>query len=436
MYFRHLFKSNKVLKTHRFIQISQVGKWDKVPQKLDYRIGPWKHKKKLCSLKNYVNPPPCSHQRLLTSVPSCHIGGDGDHLIVDWGGGDVSHVSSIWLRDNSSSSFDPVAMARTLLMSDLDVGVRLEKVKRLNNVGKLKVKAERFFWENISYKLSCHVAIRARASCNKYSENFWQLTFSPAVTDLTVWSGARVGDQTASLRRPHLRPQVSMAGRQGEEYQVAVRRRVSGDHPQTKIQTWAVLFFYLSVKMWKWREHLLMRCDNDMTVHQRISNCRDPVKYSLARKSSADPVLWGPGHVIKMHTFDQIISDEKFLLSWLQGRAPESERESKSPMLRWQHSGKCQGSDAPTCPNVTSSSSVHNWHRPHLTLWRHRYQGPRQARTDRRQECSLRQGRSANPSKECGNCEENPLWRLFPGQKMKNDPISHGTNCAPPYWSK
>ena len=36
MYFKHLFKSNKVLKTHRFIQISQVGKWDKVPQKLDY----------------------------------------------------------------------------------------------------------------------------------------------------------------------------------------------------------------------------------------------------------------------------------------------------------------------------------------------------------------------------------------------------------------
>ena len=66
---------------------------------------------------------------------------------MDWGGGDVSHVSSIWLRDNSSSSFDPVAMARTLLMSDLDVGVRLEKVKRLNNVGKLKVKAERFFSE-------------------------------------------------------------------------------------------------------------------------------------------------------------------------------------------------------------------------------------------------------------------------------------------------
>ena len=65
-----------------------------------------------------------------------------------------------------------------------------------------------------------------------------------------------------------------------------------------------------------------------MTVHQRISNCRDPVKYSLARKSSADPVLWGPGHVIKMHTFDQIISDEKFLLSWLQGRAPESESQS------------------------------------------------------------------------------------------------------------
>ena len=59
---------------------------------------------------------------------------------MDWGGSQVSLVSSIWLRDNSSASYDEVAMARTLLMSDLDVGVRLEKVKRLKNVGKLKVK--------------------------------------------------------------------------------------------------------------------------------------------------------------------------------------------------------------------------------------------------------------------------------------------------------
>ena len=107
----------------------------------------------------------------MSSVPSCHVGGDGDHLIIDWGGGEVSTVSSIWLRDNCPASYDQVAMARTLLMSDLDVGVKIEKVREV--VGrKLKINAEKIFRENISYKLSCHVAIRARASCNKYRENF------------------------------------------------------------------------------------------------------------------------------------------------------------------------------------------------------------------------------------------------------------------------
>ncbi len=44
-------------------------------------------------------------------------------------------MSSIWLRDNSPSCYDGVAMARTLLMSDLDVGVKLEKVKCCVKVG-------------------------------------------------------------------------------------------------------------------------------------------------------------------------------------------------------------------------------------------------------------------------------------------------------------
>ena len=106
----------------------------------------------------------------MSSAPSCHVGGDGDHLVIDWGGGEVSSVSSIWLRDNSPANYDAVAMARTLLMSDLDVGVKIEKVREV--AGKLKINAEKIFRENISYKLSCHGAIRARASCNKYSENF------------------------------------------------------------------------------------------------------------------------------------------------------------------------------------------------------------------------------------------------------------------------
>lgn len=191
MYFRHLFKSNKVLKTHRFIQISQVGEWDKVPQKLNYKIGPWKHKKKLCSLKNYVNPP--SLQRLVSSVPSCQVGGDGDHLTIDWGGGEVTTVSSIWLRDNSPASYDQVAMARTLLMSDLDVGVKIEKVRKV--VGrKLKINAEKIFRENISYKLSCHVAIRARASCNKYRENFVTADFS------LLWQISRSEEPQSGVR--------------------------------------------------------------------------------------------------------------------------------------------------------------------------------------------------------------------------------------------
>ena len=30
--------------------------------------------------------------------------------------------------------------------------------------------------------------------------------------------------------------------------------------------------------------------------------------------------LWGADHIIRMHLFDQITSDPKFLLSWLQDR--------------------------------------------------------------------------------------------------------------------
>ena len=142
------------------------------------------------------------------------------------------------------------------------------------------------------------------------------------------------------------------------------------------------------VQTWNWKEHLLLWCDDDMTVHQRISNCRDPVKYSLARKSSADPVLWGPGHIIKMHTFDQIISDEKFLLSWLQGPAPESERSQ---------SHRCRGfiiqanvrdpmhQLAPMSPHHHHQSIiVPDWHWPQLTLWRRRHPGSCQTWTDRR----------------------------------------------------
>jgi len=36
------------------------------------------------------------------------------------------------------------------------------------------------------------------------------------------------------------------------------------------------------------------------------------------RKSLAAVELWGADHIIRMHSFDQITSDPKFLLSWLQ----------------------------------------------------------------------------------------------------------------------
>ena len=56
-------------------------------------------KRNFALLKNYILS--FIIQRFLARVPSCHIGGEGEYLHVDWGEGAVSQVSSIWLRDNS-----------------------------------------------------------------------------------------------------------------------------------------------------------------------------------------------------------------------------------------------------------------------------------------------------------------------------------------------
>lgn len=179
MYFRHLFKSNKVLKTHRFIQISQVGKWDKVPQKLDYKIGPWKHKKKLCSLKNYVNPPEVPGQCQCPLVsrrrrwwPSHRwLGrGRGQPRVLHLAPGQLTLM--LW---RSGHGENPPHVGPGC-WGQIRKGKMLRKGWRS---GKEKINAEWIFWENIiSYKLSCHVAIRARASCNKYTENFLTADFS------------------------------------------------------------------------------------------------------------------------------------------------------------------------------------------------------------------------------------------------------------------
>ena len=62
--------------------------------------------------------------------------------------------------------------------------------------GKEKINAEWIFWENIiSYKLSCHVAIRARAeTVINTLKTFWQLTFlsrdrSHSLRSLSLGSG-------------------------------------------------------------------------------------------------------------------------------------------------------------------------------------------------------------------------------------------------------
>ena len=51
----------------------------------------------------------------------------------------VSHVSAAWLRDNSPQSMDDVSLGRKFLMSDLKLGVKIEKVKLVSNKYHCKV---------------------------------------------------------------------------------------------------------------------------------------------------------------------------------------------------------------------------------------------------------------------------------------------------------
>ena len=56
----------------------------------------------------------------------------GDWLELDWGGGGgrAGRVAAVWVRDNSRhpGSYDASARARTLLMADTEVEVKLVKV--------------------------------------------------------------------------------------------------------------------------------------------------------------------------------------------------------------------------------------------------------------------------------------------------------------------
>ena len=56
----------------------------------------------------------------------------GDWLELDWGGGGggAGRVAAVWVRDNSRhpGSYDTSARARTLLMADTEVEVKLVKV--------------------------------------------------------------------------------------------------------------------------------------------------------------------------------------------------------------------------------------------------------------------------------------------------------------------
>ena len=56
----------------------------------------------------------------------------GDWLELDWGGGGggAGRVAAVWGRDNSRhpGSYDASARARTLLMADTEVEVKLVKV--------------------------------------------------------------------------------------------------------------------------------------------------------------------------------------------------------------------------------------------------------------------------------------------------------------------
>ena len=88
----------------------------------------------------------------------------GDWLELDWGGGGggggAGRVAAVWVRDNSrhSSSYDASARARTLLMADTEVEVRLEKVGPVT-------------WQCSGMeKVRCHLATRIHANFRDHSK--------------------------------------------------------------------------------------------------------------------------------------------------------------------------------------------------------------------------------------------------------------------------
>ena len=90
------------------------------------------------------------------------LAADGDWLELDWGGGGggAGRVAAVWLRDNSrhSSSYDASARARTLLMADTEVEVRLEKVGPVT-------------WQCSGMeKVRCHLATRIHANFRDHSK--------------------------------------------------------------------------------------------------------------------------------------------------------------------------------------------------------------------------------------------------------------------------
>ena len=74
----------------------------------------------------------------------------GDWLELDWGGGGAGRVAAVWVRDNSRhpGSYDASARARTLLMADTEVEVKLVKVGPVQCHG------------SVTEKVRCHLATR------------------------------------------------------------------------------------------------------------------------------------------------------------------------------------------------------------------------------------------------------------------------------------
>jgi len=67
-------------------------------------------------------------KRCSSKFVSCKIGVDGDSLDLDHGQGHITRIASVRLRDNSPLEQDSASFGRKLLMSDLDLRVRVEEI--------------------------------------------------------------------------------------------------------------------------------------------------------------------------------------------------------------------------------------------------------------------------------------------------------------------